>query len=214
MQALTLDGTTFLNQFFGAYLDLTFNSFFEVYNPPTFNKTFHYLDFAASVVGLTISVVGLFGILIYSRRVYRVAKAERDKNSRETPVYDEVPEKRVEEEEKKTVSDFLKRSEMLYEPFNSNRVMQLLYPFILILRSFGFALVIVLLQEYPLAQALYIALSTLVVILYLLKFQPMDERFQQNITVVYEFIFLIACMFAVIIHLYSRRAYIRYRYEI
>ena len=195
-----------LNQFFGGYLDLMFNSFFEVCNPPTFNKTFHYLDFTASIIGLTISVVGLFAILVYSRRVYRVAKSERDKKARETPVYDEAcSEKKDEEEEKKVVNDFLKRSEMLYEPFNSNRQMQLFYPFVLIFRNFGFALVIVLLQKYPLVQALYIASATLVVILYLLKFQPMDERFQQNITVLYECILFIACMLAVTIHVYSQK---------
>jgi len=95
---------------------------------------------------------------------------------------------------------FLERFEMMYESFKRERYRDLLYTHFLVLRCFGFALVLLFMSPWPLGQIIYLLASTIAIIAYLIYYKPLKNKQQQILTLIYEFLFLSVSAMTLVLH--------------
>ena len=114
---------------------------------------------------------------------------------------------RVEADSVKMVElrNFLRRFEILFEAFKQNEAKMLLYPALLHLRSFWFAIMLVFASGSPFAQISYLLISTIAIVTYLIYKKPFKSRSQHFLTLIYEVIFLLIIMGVLSLHVYNQR---------
>lgn len=178
-----------INQYISSYMDLLFNSLLQITNGSP-HGIIDYIQYISSVFGFIFSCLGIFLILFLCRRIHKTVASEK------TLSKDTSSEKS---------EDFLKRLELLHEPFHTNRFHHLLYPFALLVRSFFFVIVIFALRSIPLLQILYAFFSTIAVIAYLIHYKPLKPRLQLVLTLIYEILFLFACIGAIALQVYNQK---------
>ena len=115
---------------------------------------------------------------------------------------------RTEADPVKTIDlkNFLQRFEILFEAFKQNEVQMLLYPALLHLRSFWFGIMLIFASGSAYAQILYLLLSTIAIIIYLLRKKPFKSRNQHFLTLIYEVIFLLIIIGVLSLHIYNQNS--------
>jgi len=181
-----------LSQFLTIYLELFLSSLVQIANTKSLTDGSATIEYIIGVVGVVLCVIGLFGIYFLIRKVYRT-------NRKMKLLSDQV--KLLKEKEQ----DYLQRFTMLHKPFKTDHLPQMLYPFILTVRSFGYIIAIVFLWKFPIIQILYTSLATVLVIVFLFKHKPLDKKSQQFVTVAYEVLFLLACCTTFYLHMYNQK---------
>ena len=98
----------------------------------------------------------------------------------------------------------LKKYSNLFDDFDNNKRLQLLYVPLSLLRSFLFSTITALMNDYPFGQILSVWIITFVFILYMIIMRPLKDRWARRITIGVE-IFAFGCMtfgliFAIVAH--------------
>jgi len=180
-----------LNQLLSVYLDLLFSSLLEVTNVRPLDNTAKYINYIFGAIGAAVSFLILVGVYFFTLKVYRTKKQLSQYIS--NPAQNEKG------------NEFLKRFGFMIKSYKSETFSQLLYPFLMTFRSFGFIAGIIFLQKAPLIQAIIPCVLTVIIIAYLFRFVPFKHKCQQILTLTYEFMFLVACGTVVGLLVYTKK---------
>jgi len=195
-----------LNELIGAYLDLLFASLVQISSKTKRENSSLQFEYAVAVFALLFCFFAVIGIFILTKRIYKTAQkvepeeksAEKEKEeAKETTSHQEstphTPEK-----------EFLKRFEFMSEDFETEYLINLIYPFLMILRSFGYIFALVFGQGSAVLQVVYLVISTLIIIGYLSYFRPFEGKYQLFITLAYEVMLFIACVVLLALTIYNK----------
>ena len=180
-----------INQFISVYMDLMFYSLLQIYNGCDLKKGTDFLKYISGMIAAIISFIGVIALYLLSRRVYIILGKKRGQLQNGS-----LTEKEV---------DTLERFKILHSPFGSSQFRQLLYPFLLVFRCCLFGLALIMLPKISILQPLYLLISTIGVMLFLIHFRPIHSKAQHIITLLYEGAFLIASLFATILQIYNKK---------
>ena len=184
----TLQWNFMINQYISVYIDLVFSSLLQIMNGRKKDSigSFQYIS---AIFGIILSCVGIFAI------IYLCKCMIQNFNKPQSGGKDQDSKSR----------NYLKRVEILHEPFRAEKFQNLLYPFALLLRSFFFVILLVVCYKTPILQAFYIFFATIVVIVYLIYYKPLKSKSQQILTLIYESLFLLACSSTIGLHIFNQK---------
>ena len=180
-----------LNQLLSVYLDLLFSSLLEVTNVRPLDNTAKYINYVFGAVGAAVSFLVLIGVYFFTLKVYRTKKQLSQYVSNTA--------------QNEKGNEFLKRFGFMIKSYKSETFYQLLYPFLMTVRSFVFITAIIFLQSAPLVQAIVPCVLTVLIIGYLIKLTPFKLKCQQILTLTYEVMFLVACGTVVGLLVYTKK---------
>ena len=199
MMSYSLRWNFMINQYIAAYIDLVFNSLLQINNRLSNKNFLGYFDYLLAALSFILSLVGILSAFIIGRNLFFVLKNEDYESDKLT----HKKKKLTKDDENKEGEEGLKRLEVLHSAFRHEQRQQLLYPYFMILRTFGFIITIILLEKVPILQALYIIVANILVIIYLVRYKPMESGLQAILTITYEALFLMASLATLTLHLYN-----------
>jgi len=185
--SVSLRWSFLLNQFVSKYQDLVFFSFLGIYNSGG-QDDLDTLNLVVCTITFIIIVLGLIWLFVIIRNA--------------TKEFEKFTEEEKENEEFKK-NDFLNRRIVLYKDLKKDHLMPMLYPFFLLVRIFGFNFITIFLCHQTAIQLVYLNLTTIAMIFYLLKYRPLEERIQYWITLAYEIAAYIAIFAVTILEIYN-----------
>jgi len=177
-----------IGHFMGEYQGFIFFSLLQISSSLKNTKKSDNLNLVFAIINFALSSVGVIAQFVVTRIIYRRMKEQKNKK-----------EKVLKEEE----STFVERIELLHNSFRTDHLMHLMYPMFLTLRSFLFAFVLVFGGSSSLFQVLFLVLSTVAMIGYLIYYKPLDTHFQQILTVFYEMLFLSIILGVLVLQIYN-----------
>jgi len=107
------------------------------------------------------------------------------------------------EKEEYTKNDFLGRRLVLYKDLKKNEFMAMLYPFFLMLRVFGFSFVTIFFWKLTALQLVFLNLCAVLMLVYLIKYRPLEERGQFWMTMAYEIVAFVALFGVTMLAIYN-----------
>jgi len=193
-----------LNELIGAYLDLLFASLIQISSKAKRDTGSLQFEYAVAIFALLFCFFGLVGIFILTKRIYKTAqKVEPEEKTEEKEEKEEAKEKQ-ESTHPTPEKEFLKRFEFMSEDFETKYLINLIYPFLMILRSFGYIFALVFGQGSATVQVIYLVLSTLIIIGYLCYFRPLEGKYKLFITLAYEALLFTACVILMALTIYNK----------
>jgi len=176
-----------INQFVSKYQDLAFFSFLGLYNAGD-QDDFDTLNLVVCIFGFLIVMAGLVALFFIIRNITRELK--------------KLTEEEKEKEEYKK-NDFLGRRLVLYKELKKDRLMTTLYPFFLMIRVFGFNFVTIFLCNQVAIQLVFLNLYAVLMLFYLFKYRPLEERGQLVMTIAYEVDAFVALLGVTLLQIYN-----------
>ena len=177
-----------MNEFISEYQGLSFCSLATLVLTKNFTPDAIF-DYVFAILFFITSILTIVGIFLLLRWIYKGLKESEAESDDDNSL------------NKKTS---LRRLNILHKEYNKRSFIQLLYPFCLVLRCFGFSFVLVFLQSSAILQTLFLIIATIAIIVFLFKFRPMTRLSQHILTLIYEFIFLFVSIIALTLHLYNQ----------
>lgn len=187
--SVSLRWSFLINQFVSKYQDLAFFSFLGVYNAGDDDNDQDALNLVVCILGFLIVVAGLGGVLFLIKSLTKKLKTLSEEEK---------------EKEEYINDDFLGRRVVLYKDLKKDQFMTMLYPWFLMVRVFGFCFVAIFLCNQPAVQLTFLNLYAILMLVYLFKYRPLEERGQLWMTLAYEIDGFLALFGVTILAIYNQ----------
>jgi len=175
-----------ISQFVSKYQDLTFFSFLGIYNAGKDNSDT--LNLIVCIIGFLVTVFGLAGVFLIIKKATKKLETFSEEEK---------------EKEEYTKNDFLGRRLVLYKDLDKTRFRTMLYPFFLMVRVFGFNLLTIFLSDQTAMQLVFLNIFGVLMLIYLLKYRPLEEGEQHWVTLGFEIVDFVALFGVTIIAIYN-----------
>jgi len=142
-----------------------------------------------------------------TKRIHKAAQNVEPEDKEKLNDKEEVKSTTMSHQTATTMSsdeEMLKRYEFMNKDFETEKLVFLIYPFLMILRSFGYMFVLVFGQGSATGQVVYVLLSTLFIIVYLGYYRPLEEKYHVFVTMAYEVMLCISCLILLILTVYNK----------
>ncbi|RZK22825.1 MAG: hypothetical protein EOO43_09175 [Flavobacterium sp.] len=152
------------------------------------------IDKFASCIGFVLTVASIVVLYFIAKKVFGFQKSK-------------TFAKTLSIENASTINNeesTLDRYAILHKALKAHKFSNLLFFCFLLVRSFGFSLVLIFASKIPIIQLVYLFITTLAMISYLIIYLPIKEKNQLILTIGYEIMLLISICLATAIYIYSK----------
>ena len=174
--------------FISEYQGFIFFSLVQFTNRKKASEPTDYLNLTFSVLGFLASISAIILTFFLANTIHKKLAIQKQTVS----------------EDRKKIDHTLNRIAVLHNSFKHTRVVELLYPTAMVLRSFGFSITLVFAGSVPFIQIAYLLVTTIAIITYLVRCKPFKSKPEQIVTVIYEIMFLMIIIVTLALHVYNK----------